>query len=130
MRGDMEQQSFKGLLSLLMTEMTELFRQELKLANAELRQNLSRASSGLVTVAAGSLVAFAALLVLLQALIVALANFVEPSIAALLVGGTTAVIAFALVQKGLSSLTAEKLMPRRTARSLRKDTELAKGHTP
>lgn len=121
-----EDQSFKGLFSTLTEETYVLFRQEVQLAKAELRENLSQAVTGLVAVAAGGLIAFAALLVLLQALVVVLANFMAPSLAALVVGSITAVIAFALVQKGASSLKAKNLMPRKTVRTLQESTEMLK----
>lgn len=123
---DKEERSLRSLLATLSEETYLLYRQEFQLARAELKDNASKAIAGLAGVVAGALIAFASLLVLLQALVVALANVMAPSLAALIVGIATAVVAFLVIQGGTSKLDAANLTPRRTVRSLKKDTEMVK----
>lgn len=70
------------------------------------------------------LVALAALLVLVQALVVALAKYLPPEIAALIVGVVLAVIAFFLVRAGRAALDAKNLALPKTVESLKRDKEL------
>ena len=123
---DKESASLKSLFATLSDETYRLYRQEFQLARAEIKASFTSAFSGLVAVFAGGLMAFAALLILLQALVVALANVMPPSIAALIVGAGTAVVALLVVQHGTGKLEAANLAPERTIRALRKDTKMVK----
>ncbi len=128
MQSENRDRSFGELLSTLTKHTSVLCRQEIALAKVEAQESLSEAIAGFVSIAVGGMIALAALMVLLQALTVALANFMAPSLAALCVGGGTALIAFLLVQKGLRHLKAKNLMPERTVRSLQQTTEMVKDH--
>src|SRR3546814_7060782 len=79
-------QSFKSLLSDLIGDVGQLIRQELRLAQAEASQKVSRARHGATSIVVGAMLGFGALLILLQALVVALAEVVEPWLAAGIVG--------------------------------------------
>src|SRR3546814_12805117 len=93
-------QSFKSLLSDLIGDVGQLIRQELRLAQAEASQKVSRARHGATSIVVGAMLGFGALLILLQALVVALAEVVEPWLAAGIVGLGTAILALILIQSG------------------------------
>lgn len=121
-----EDASVRSLLTELINEVSTLVRQELRLAQAEGSEKVSAATNGAIAVAAGLLVATCALLILLQALVIALAEFtmLPASAAALIVGAIVAIVAFVLIRAGQRNLSAGKLTPERTVRSLREDKEL------
>jgi hypothetical protein len=74
--------------------------------------------------------ALAALIVLLQALVIALAELgLAPALSALIVGGVVAIIAFALIYKGMNDLKASNLAPTRTVEALRRDAHMIKEQT-
>jgi uncharacterized membrane protein YqjE len=116
--------SIGALLADLANGLSKLVRQELRLAQAEGSEKMSRATTGLIAIVAGLLVAICALLVLLQALVIAVAHYMAPSVASLIVGIVVAVIAFIMMWQGQRSLSAERLAPKRIIRSLREDSQM------
>jgi hypothetical protein len=123
-----DHQSLGALFTDLTRETSDLVRKEVDLAKAELSEKVSQAGAGIALLFAGGLIAFAALLILLEAVIAILveAGGLSPTVSALIVGVVVAIIAFILVQKGMSDLKAKNLTPRRTMGSLRRDKEFAK----
>lgn len=115
-----------SLLTDLVRDVTALVRNEVALAKTELSESAGRIGSGVMEIAAGALLAFAGLLVLLNALVLQLAKYMDPALAALLVGGAVAVIGIFLLLKGKSNLDPDNLALLRTTQSLRQDTELVK----
>jgi hypothetical protein len=113
-----------ALFAELLNGLSTLIRQELRLAQAEGSEKLTRAAASLIAIVGGLLVAICALLVLLQALVIALAHYMPPAVASLVVGLVVAVIAFIMIWQGQRNLSAEKLAPKRTIRSLREDKEM------
>ncbi|TQV70088.1 phage holin family protein [Denitrobaculum tricleocarpae] len=116
--------SIKSLLSGLVDQISQLVRQELRLAQAEVSQKIAQAQAGGLAVFAGMLLAFCALLILLQALVLALSNIMPPTVAAILVSLTTAAVAFALIKQGQRKLKVTNLVPERTIAAVRRDKEL------
>lgn len=117
-------QSLRAILKDLIDEVSQLIRQELRLAQAESAEKLSQVQSGLISVVAGLLLAFAALLILLQALVIALSNIVQPWLASVIVGLVVAVFSFAFVKKGQSNLKVVNLVPERTLHSIKQDKDV------
>lgn len=116
-----------GLIGDVLTHVSNLVRKEFDLARAELSENVTRAGVAVGLLAGALVVALVALNVLAAALTVALAELgIEPGWAALIVGGLLAVVAFAMVSKGISDLKLTSLAPTRTAKNLRRDTEAVK----
>lgn len=113
-----------ALLRDLISEVSELIRQELRLARAETAEKMSRAQSSVIYLAAGLLAAFCALLILLQALIIGLSHVIPAWAASLAVGGALAAAAFVLMRLGQSGLTPANLVPERTLDSVRRDKDL------
>lgn len=120
-------QSFKSLLRELVDDVRQLVRQELRLAQAEASDKVSRARHGATSIVVGAMLGFGALLILLQALVVALSNVVDPWLASGIVGVVTAALALILIKAGQSRLSLRHLTPERTARSVRHDSELVTG---
>ena len=123
-------QSIKTLVRELFEDVGLLIRQELRLAQAETTQKLSRARHGAMYLAIGILLGFCSLLILLQALVVALSEFMEPWLASVVVALGTGIVALILVKSGQSRLDPQNLTPERTMRSMQKDSELVTGRAP
>ena len=122
-----EDRSFKELFGDLTNSVSTLFRKEVELARAEASEKIGQAGFAAGSIAGGAILALAALIVLLQALVIALAELgLAPALAALIVGGIVAIIAFALIYKGINDLKASSLAPTRTVDSLRQDAHMVK----
>jgi drug/metabolite transporter (DMT)-like permease len=122
-----EDRSFKELFGDLTNSVSTLFRKEIELARAEASEKIGQAGFAAGSIAGGAILALAALIVLLQALVIALAELgLAPALAALIVGGIVAIIAFALIYKGINDLKASSLAPTRTVDSLRQDAHMVK----
>jgi drug/metabolite transporter (DMT)-like permease len=124
-----DDRSLKELFGDLTQSVTTLFRKEIELARAETSEKLSQAGVAAGAIAAGGVLALAALIVLLQALVIALSELgLAPALSALIVGGVVAIIAFALIYKGVNDLKASNLAPTRTVEALRRDAHMVKEH--
>ena len=121
-----DDRSLKELFADLTHSVTTLFRKEIELARAETSEKISQAGVAAGSIAAGGILALAALIVLLGALVAALGEVMAPALAALIVGGVVAIIAFALIYKGINDLKASSLTPTRTVESLRRDAHMVK----
>ena len=122
-----ESRSVPELLRDLAGDSATLIRQELALARAETQDKLHQSTGAVVAIMAGALLALAALIVLLDAVVYGLTEAgLERWLAALIVGGAVALVAFILVRKGQNDLAAPRLAPERTAANLRKDLDLVK----
>jgi drug/metabolite transporter (DMT)-like permease len=122
-----DERSLKELLADLTNSVTTLFRKEIELARAELAEKFSDAGIAVGSLAAGGILALAALIVLLQALVIALTELgLAPGWASLVVGGVVAIIAFALIYKGMHDLKASNLAPTRTVEALKRDAHMVK----
>jgi drug/metabolite transporter (DMT)-like permease len=124
-----DDRSLKELFGDLTQSVTTLFRKEIELARTEISEKVSQAGVAAGAVAAGGILALAALIVLLQALVIALTELgLAPALSALIVGGVVAIIAFALIYKGMNDLKASNLAPTRTVEALRRDADMVKEH--
>jgi Putative Actinobacterial Holin-X, holin superfamily III len=122
-----DDRSLKELLGDLTQSVTTLFRKEIELARAEASEKISQAGVAAGLIAAGGILALAALIVLLQALVIALTELgLAPALSSLIVGGVVAIIAFALIYKGINDLKGSNLAHRRTVESLRQDAQMVK----
>ncbi|HEY9537252.1 MAG TPA: phage holin family protein [Kiloniellaceae bacterium] len=113
----MSDTSIGNLVSGLVSDIGLLIRQELRLAQAETAEKLEQAQNGIYAVITGLLLAFCGLLILLQALVLGLSNHMPDWVAALLVGGVLAIIAFVLIHQGAKNLKPGNLIPERTLRA-------------
>jgi hypothetical protein len=126
-----DDRSLKDLFPDLSHSVTTLFRKEIELARTEISEKIGQTGTAVGLSAGGAILALAALLVLLQALVIALAELgLAPALSSLIVGGIVAIIAFALLHKGMNGLKASSLTPIRTVEALRRDADVVKEHTP
>jgi hypothetical protein len=125
--GDREYESTPSLLRRLAGDVSTLFAQELALLKAETTRSIADLKAATVSIAMGGAVAFMGAFFLLLAAVYGLSNVVDPWLAALIVGGVVTLIGVIMLATGRRKLEPAAVAPRRTAASLRKDTEMLKG---
>lgn len=124
-----ETRSVPDLLADVLREATELFRTEGRLIRAELSDKLGQMQLAGSSLVAGAICLLVSLIILAGALVTAMAKYMDPAWAALLVGVIIAVIGVVLLAAGKKSLEAVNLAPERTLGQLQKDGQLAKEQT-
>jgi hypothetical protein len=122
-----EYESTPSLLRRLIADVSALFAQEVALFKAETTEAIGDLKAATTSIALGGAVTFLGLLFLLLSAVYGLSNVVEPWLAALIVGAAVTLIGIVLLATGRSKLAPSNMAPRRTAASLRRDTELIKG---
>lgn len=115
-----------SLFSELTQEASSLFRQEIRLARAELTDKARQAGRGAAEIVVGAVVLLLAVGVLAAAAVLGLATVVQPWLAALIVAAALALIGGVVLVAGLSNVRTGKLAPRRTMDTLRDNTRWAK----
>lgn len=130
-----QRDSIAVLLKDLTYQSSKLVRQEVELAKAEMNEKAQRAARNGASIAIGGAVAYAGVLVLLAAASIGLAVLLAAAgldlvlwaswLAPLIVGAIVAVIGYAMVQKGISTLKRESLVPTQTMDSLRETRQWA-----
>ncbi|MCB1882376.1 MAG: phage holin family protein [Geminicoccaceae bacterium] len=120
--------STSQLLSDLGSDLGNLVRGEIALARAEVQEGLTKMATGAVEIVGAMFLAFVALIILLEALVAALAVWMPAWLAALIVGGTIALVALFMAYRGQANLRKASLLPRRAARHTQADVEMAKEH--
>ncbi len=120
--------SVGGLLRQLSREVPLLFTKELALARAELTESVRATKRGVGSVAAGGAVLLGGFIMLLLSAVFGLANVVEPWLAALIVGGVTAIVGLVMVSAGKKKFTATSFKPERTMHSMQKDKQAVREH--
>lgn len=123
-----EQPSIGDLIRRLVEDTGHLFRTELKLAQAELRQNMANARMPILAIAFGMLLCLAALFTLLAAIVAWLTPVLGAGGAALLVAVLTAGAGLALMLFGKKQLDESNIAPTRTVASLKQDAQALKGN--
>lgn len=130
-----ENEPIGGLVRGLVSDVTNLVRNEVALAKAEASEKLDHAISGVETLLVGTVFAIGAVGVLLTALVAGLsAIFVQwgmqdtsaTALSAAIVGLVFAAIGWALIASGLHALRARNLKMDRTASSVRRDVGVVK----
>jgi hypothetical protein len=116
--------SLAALVRDLISEVSQLVRHELRLAQAETAQKLSHAQYAVIAVASGLLLGFCALLILLQAIVIGLTEVMPAWAASACVAAVVGIAAFLLVRYGQSGLSPANLVPERTLDSVRRDKDL------
>ncbi len=120
--------SLGTLLRDLTHDVSTLVRSEIALARAETAEKVSQAGTAVASIVAGAVFGLAALIIVLQAVVIALAEFVEPWLAAAIVGVAVAALAWFMINKGQNDLKAANLMPERTVRNLQQDARVVTDH--
>lgn len=118
--------SLGSLFTELTRETTTLFRQEIRLAKAEMAEKARQAGAGVAATVAGGLLLFVAVQAFVATAIIALAAVVDWWLAALIVALAVALVGALVLSKGLSNLRGENLRPRRTIDTLRGNARWAR----
>ncbi|MCA1668500.1 MAG: phage holin family protein [Thermomicrobia bacterium] len=127
MQQSKDERSIGELFGDLVQQTGTLVRQEMKLATTELSDKASRVGKDIGALAVGGAVAYAGFLALLAAIIIGLGQLGLPWwIAALIVGVVVVAIGGLMVQKGLTALKHQDMMPQQTITSLKEDQTWAK----
>ena len=107
-----------------------LIRGEIALARAEAEESLRMAAAGVALFAIALVMVLVALNVLAAAIVAGLAEAgLHPGWAALIVGAFFLIAAGILARLGKKALEPDSLVPRRTARNLKRDVETVKEAT-
>lgn len=134
-RSPAEERSLGDLFKRLRDETATLFRQEVQLAKVETVEKARVYGRNGAMLGAGAVLGFAGLLFVLLGASYALAALLVRAglselhadwIGPLIVGVVVAIIAYALVRKGMSALKRETPVPERTIRSLQENQEWVK----
>ena len=116
-----------ALLSDAIQALSDLVRGEIALAKAEMTDKFRQAGAGVGLVVAGAVVGLVALNTLAGAAVAGLvAQGIAPGWAGLIVAAGAAVLALVLIGLGRKALSPGNLMPRRTARNVRRDATTVK----
>lgn len=117
------------LIRSLLQDVGQLIRTEIKLAQAEVGQNVSRAKAPVAMMAVGGLLMFGAFLTLLGALVGWLADAVGPGWAAFIVAVVVGGAGVALIMSGKKKMSTVALTPTRTVASVKQDAQALKGNS-
>ena len=120
----MTEPSLKLLLRQVVDDTSTLFRQEVRLAQAEVKQSIHEAQARLVMIIAGMMLGFCAFLILLEAIVLGLSTVMPAWLASVVVAVVTGAVAFVMVNRGEKGLDAEDLKPKRTIRQVKADKDL------
>lgn len=118
--------SIGAVLSDIVGDLQQIVRGEVRLAKAELREEMAKAKRGAVLLVAGGLILVAGFGCLLLAAIYGLATVWPPWAAALAVGGGTALLGAVVALTGKKQISAVELPPQKTAASVRENLQWAK----
>ncbi len=119
-----EAQTTLGLVRHMLDELSTLFRQEVRLASAEISHALTSLVAGATSLALAGAVLFAGLLVLLAAAVLGLALALPAWLAALVVGFAAIIVGLVLLSAGRAGFRKAELKPRHSVESLSKDKDV------
>ena len=129
----MEQQrddrSLGELFSELASDTSNLVRQEINLAKAEMTQKATEAGRQAGMIGVGGVLAHTALLALVTALVAGLSAFMPIWASALLVGIVLAIAGYVLIRQGVDKLKQLNPKPEQTIETLKEDKEWIKDQT-
>ena len=117
------------LISDGLRQLSQLLRNEMALARAEVSENVKNAIRGSIMLVVACVVALPALFILMMALAAFLAEMgLAASLAYLITAVIGFVIAGVLAMIGMNRLKAERLVPNRTINQLHRDVTTMKAH--
>ncbi|HEX8028057.1 MAG TPA: phage holin family protein [Vicinamibacterales bacterium] len=119
--------SLGDLVSDLSQQTADLFRQEMRLAKAELGEKVSEMSRHAVMIGAALAVGLAAVISVAAALTLLLIQLgLAPWLSAVITAAAMGVLAFVLAQSGLSGLRKSPIAPVETMQSIKETTQWLK----
>ena len=121
------ERSLGDLLSDLSLQTSDLIRQEMRLARAELSEKLADAGRHAMMIGVSIAFGLAAVVAAAAAFALLLVNLgVEPWLAALITAALMGLVAYVLAQSGISALRAKSIAPVETIHSLKETTQWLK----
>jgi hypothetical protein len=126
---DVENVSVGELIGNISNDLSQLFRQEVELAKAELKQEAAKAGKAGGMLGGAAFAGYLAVLLLSLALVWGLENVMDTGWAALIVGLLWAIVGAVLFVSGRKKLKTVDPVPRRTAETLKEDAQWLKNPT-
>ncbi len=133
LRPEIDNRSAGDLARELTEQAGSLIRQELRLARLEITEKISSMSRHIAYIAIGALLGYAALLALVQAAINGLGAgiwhgnnawiWLAVWLAPLAIGLIIAAVGYALIQKGISTLKKDSIVPEKTLETMRENKQ-------
>jgi hypothetical protein len=121
--------SIGELIGNISDDLSRLFRQEVELAKAELRQEATKAGKAAGMLGGAGFAGYLAVVLLSFAAVFGLANVMDAGWAALIVAVVWAVIGGVLYLNGRQKLRSVDPMPRRTVDTIKEDAQWLKNPT-
>ena len=126
---EVSETSVGELIGNISNDLSQLFRQEVELAKAELKQEASKAGKAAGMLGGAGFAAYLAVVLLSFALVFALGNVMDLGWAALIVAVIWAIIAAVLYANGRKKLKNVDPVPRRTVDTIKEDAQWLKNPT-
>ena len=120
------ERSIGSLVNDIVGNVQEIIRSEVRLAKAEVTEELTKARRAMIWLVAGAVVATMAFGFLLLTVVYVLAHFFQPWVAALIVALGSGAIGGALAAVGASQIKRVSLRPPRTITSVQENLQWAK----
>jgi uncharacterized membrane protein YqjE len=120
------ERSIGSLVNDIVGNVQEIIRSEVRLAKAEVTEELTKARRAMIWLVAGAVIATMAFGFLLLTAVYVLAHFVQPWVAALIVALGSGAIGGALAAVGASQMKRVSLPPPRTITSVQENLQWAK----
>ncbi|MFF8034092.1 MULTISPECIES: phage holin family protein [unclassified Streptomyces] len=124
-----QEKSLGELLSTVTSDLQTLFRKEVELAKAEIREEAGRAGKAAGMYGGAGFAGYLVLLFLSLALLFGLANVMDEAWAALIVMAIWAVVAAVLYQKGRARMRTVSPKPEQTVETMKENAEWARHPT-
>ncbi|MFF8451514.1 phage holin family protein [Streptomyces leeuwenhoekii] len=124
-----QDKSVGQLLSVITADLQTLFRQEVELAKAEIREEATRAGKAAGMYGGAGFAGYMVLLFLSLAAVLGLANVMDGGWAALIVTAVWGIVAAVLYQKGRARMRTVSPKPEQTVETLKENAEWARHPT-
>ncbi|CQR60271.1 Hypothetical [Streptomyces leeuwenhoekii] len=124
-----QDKSVSQLLSVITADLQTLFRQEVELAKAEIREEATRAGKAAGMYGGAGFAGYMVLLFLSLAAVLGLANVMDGGWAALIVTAVWGIVAAVLYQKGRARMRTVSPKPEQTVETLKENAEWARHPT-
>jgi Putative Actinobacterial Holin-X, holin superfamily III len=121
--------SIGDLIGNISNDLSQLFRQELELAKAELKQEAGKAGKAAGMLGGAGFAGYLAVVLLSFAAVFGLANVMDAGWAALIVAAIWGIIGAVLYVTGRNKLKSVDPMPRRTVDTIKEDAQWLKNPT-
>jgi hypothetical protein len=124
-----QDRSLGELFGELSQEFSQLVRQEVNLAKAEVTQKATEAGKDVGFMAAGGAVAYIGVMAVVAGIIIALGHAIPLWLSAIIVGLVVAGAGYLFVQRGMSALKKANMVPQQTIESVKEDASWIREQT-